>query len=156
MTKKQKKSLLVPAFVAALLISLSGNVSQFIVAINADARTNDNNSRIDKYVNLQDKQIEAVKTSCKYGGLTHYSDEHYKRVKDALDFADKIGKIGNYDYTGIEVKYEESRAAQLCYSAFFALLGEDSYNITTERIIKKSSGSDPYNIDWTELERLKY
>ena len=58
--------------------------------------------------------------------------------------------------TGIETKYEETRAANLCYSALFALLGEDSYTVTTERIIKKSSDSRPYNIDWTELERIKY
>ena len=153
---QKKKSLLIPALIAVLLISTVGNVAQLIIANNISSSIDDNTSRVKKYVELQEQQIDAVKTACKKGGLTHNNDEYYKRTKTSLEWAGNIGKIGDYDYTGIETKYEETRAANLCYSSFFALLGEDSYNVTTERIIKKSSGSDPYNIDWTELERIKY
>lgn len=153
---QRKKSLLIPALITALLICIAGNVVQLIIANNVGSSINDNASRVEKYTKLQEQQIDAVKTACKTGGLTHNNDEYYKRTKSSLEWASNRGKIGDYDYTGIETKYEETRAANLCYSALFALLGEDSYNVTTERIIKKSSGSDPYNIDWTELERIKY
>lgn len=153
---QKKKSLLIPALIAVLLISTAGNVAQLIIANNISSSIDDNTSRVKKYVELQEQQINAVKNACKRGDLTHNKDEYYKRTKSSLEWADNRGKIGDYDYTGIETKYEETRAANLCYSALFALLGEDSYNVTTERIIKKSSDSRPYNIDWTELERIKY
>ena len=64
---QKKKSLLIPALIAVLLISTVGNVAQLIIANNISSSIDDNTSRVKKYVELQEQQINAVKNACKRG-----------------------------------------------------------------------------------------
>ncbi len=45
---QKKKSLLIPALIAALLICIVGNVVQLIIANNVGSSINDNTSRVKK------------------------------------------------------------------------------------------------------------
>lgn len=156
MTKSNKQTLIIVFSLIILSMSIAGNIAQTVLVKKSNDEAAQNSESISKYTELQEKQIKAVKNGCKNAGIDFRTDEYQKRLSEALQKISKYGTIGNYDYSNIYSDYNELTAASGCYSALFALLGEESYDVTTERIIKYSSGSDPYGVDWTILEKIKY